>query len=125
MSGRSPAQVGPAARPSYNRVTGRSPVEERNVAGRVEGAIREIDAQGNLITDITSELLAHAPRDESVVVRCDEHETMGLFDTCDGQPDSTLVAVFDAAGRLRLSIVGDSAAMMLGVRVGEKVTVRW
>lgn len=95
------------------------------MAGKVAGAIQSIDSSGNLITDITSEMLAAAPRDESVVVRCDEHETMGLFDTVEGQPEMTLVAVFGEGGKLQITIVGDSAAMMLGVRVGEKVTVKW
>ncbi len=95
------------------------------MAGKVVGAIQSIDSAGNLITDITAAMLTEAPRNESVVVRCDEHETMGLFDTVEGQPEMTLVAVFGEGGKLQIRIVGDSAAMMLGVRVGEKVTVKW
>lgn len=95
------------------------------MAGKVEGAIESIDAHGNLITDITAEMLAGAPRDETVVIRCDEHETMGIFDDPASQPPMTFVAAFGKSGRLELAIVGDSAAMMFGVRPGEKVTVRW
>jgi S-adenosylmethionine hydrolase len=91
----------------------------------VEGAIESIDAQGNLITDITAAMLEAAPRDETVVIRCDEHETMGIFDDPNGQPPMTFVATIGARGCLELAIVGDSAAMMFGVRVGEKVTVAW
>jgi hypothetical protein len=37
----------------------------------------------------------------------------------------TLIARISKAGNLEMGIVGESAAMMLGVRVGEKVVVRW
>ena len=37
----------------------------------------------------------------------------------------TLLAVVGSNGQLELEIVGDSAKLMLGVRVGEKVVVKW
>ena len=80
---------------------------------------------GNLVTDITAEQLRDAPRDESVAVRCDEHETCGIFGRDHGEPESTFLAILDPAGALELEIVGDSASLMLGIRVGEKVVVEW
>jgi S-adenosylmethionine hydrolase len=100
-------------------------VEDSSVAGKVEGKIQAIDAAGNLVTDITRAMLNAAPRDESVVIRCDEHETTGIFEDVAQQPPMTFVATFGQSGNLELTIVGDSAAAMFGVRVGEKVTVRW
>ena len=89
------------------------------------GTIAEIDSVGNLITDITAEQLDGVPRDESVTVAADEHETVGIFSEDHGQPERTLIALLDLAGRLRLVLVGDSAQMMLGLGVGTQVTVRW
>ena len=105
--------------------TGAAAAEGGHVAGKVEGTIQAIDPSGNLLTDITREMLSAAPRDETVVVRCDEHETNGLFDNAADQPPMTFVAAFGPSGNLELVIVGDSAAAMFGVRVGEKVTVQW
>ncbi len=84
-----------------------------------------ITDDGDLVTDITGQQLETVPRDESVSVRCDEHETLGIFSTDHDQPDATFVAVLAADGLLRLAIVGVSAADMLGIRVGEKVIVTW
>jgi S-adenosylmethionine hydrolase len=70
-------------------------------------------------------MLAAAPTDERVSIRCDEHETNGLFTSGADQPPLTLIAVIGQEGVLELSIVADSAAAMLGVRVGEKITVCW
>lgn len=93
--------------------------------GTIHGVVKSIDATGNLVTDIPADSLANAPTDESIRIECDEHETLGLYRAYDAQPPMTLMAVLGQSGHLELVIVGDSAAMMLGVRLGTKVTVRW
>ena len=92
---------------------------------KITGAITEIDCDGNLITDIMAEQLVDAPRDESVTVAADEHETVGIFSEDHDQPEMTLIALLDRVGRLQLVLVGDSAKTMLGIGVGTEVTVRW
>jgi S-adenosylmethionine hydrolase len=99
--------------------------EVRVMANRIEGSVRSIDSFGNLITDITSDMLSAVPRAESTTIRCDEHETAGIYGTYSDQPEMTLIALIGSSGFLELAIVGDSAAAMLGVRVGERVEVRW
>ena len=93
--------------------------------GKIEGSVVAIGETGNLITDITAERLKQVPTDDRTIIRCDEHETNGVFPAKHQQPDATLVAFVSAAGRMELEIVGESASMMLGIRVGEKVTVAW
>ena len=95
------------------------------VTGKIEGSIATISKQGNLVSDISSSQLDGAPRDESVTVRCDEHETNGIFATDHSEPEMTLIALVGESGNLELEIVGDSAKIMLGVAVGEKVVVQW
>ena len=80
---------------------------------------------GNLVTDIPCAALAEAPRDCSVTVRCDEHETVGLFTAGHSEPEMSFLALLGDSGFLELTIVGDSAKIMLGVRVGERVSVQW
>lgn len=100
-------------------------LESSAVPNKITGTITEIDSAGNLITDITAEQLAGVPRDASVAVAAEEHETVGIFAEDHDQPRLTLIALLDLAGRLQLVLVGDSAQMMLGLGVGAKVTVRW
>ncbi|HRX78622.1 MAG TPA: SAM-dependent chlorinase/fluorinase [Pirellulaceae bacterium] len=95
------------------------------MAGRIEGTVVSISESGNLVTDIKADQLADVPRDEQVTVRCDEHETLGIFDINHQQPPFTLIALVGESGCLELEIVTDSAKIMLGVRTGEKVEVRW
>ena len=70
-------------------------------------------------------MLAGVPVDDSVTISCDEHETVGIFTTYADQPEMTLIALVGSSGQLELAIVNDSAAVMLGVGEGTKVTVCW
>jgi S-adenosylmethionine hydrolase len=94
--------------------------------GKIQGTIRSIDSFGNLISDVPAEKLADVPTDpERVRIRCDEHETQGLFRTYGDQPPMTLLAIIGSSGYLELAIVEENASIMLGIRPGTKVTVEW
>jgi S-adenosylmethionine hydrolase len=99
--------------------------EVRILPNKIEGRVRSIDSFGNLVTDITSAMLEGAPTDERTQIHCDEHETQGIFRTYSDQPEMTLMALVGSSGFLELAIVGDSAALMLGVGVGTPVTIQW
>lgn len=92
---------------------------------RIEGQIESVDSFGNLITNISREMLAHAPRDETVSVVCDEHATNGIYTTYAEQPPMTLIALIGSSDQLEMAIVDESAAVMLGVGVGTPVVVSW
>lgn len=92
---------------------------------QISGKVVAISPAGNLVTDISVDRLHGVPRDERVTIRCDEHETQGIFSLDHVQPASTLLAILGADNVLELEIVGDSAAIMLGVRTGEPVIVVW
>jgi S-adenosylmethionine hydrolase len=95
------------------------------LANRIDGQVTAIDSFGNLVTNITRDMLAGVPRDESVGVHCDEHETRGIFSAYAEQPAMTLIALVGSNDCLELAIVDDSAAIMLGVAVGTPVQIRW
>jgi S-adenosyl-L-methionine hydrolase (adenosine-forming) len=120
--GLDPARLGPAV----NNLVELTWPEVVVMPGSVRGSVRSIDSFGNLITDITSDQLHDAPRDpERVRVRCDEHETLGIFNTYGDQPPMTLVALLGSSGYLEIAIVDENAAMMLGVKTGTPVAVEW
>ena len=95
------------------------------MASQIKGEIVSVDSFGNLVTNITRDMLANVPNDERVAIRCDEHETHSIFTTYADQPPMTLVAVIGSKDQLELAIVDDSAKMMLGVGVGTLVEVCW
>jgi S-adenosyl-L-methionine hydrolase (adenosine-forming) len=97
----------------------------QKVANRIEGQVTAVDSFGNLITNITRDMLAGVPTDETVGVFCDEHETRGIFQAYAEQPAMTLIALVGSNDCLELAIVDDSAAIMLGVGVGAPVHVEW
>jgi S-adenosylmethionine hydrolase len=89
------------------------------------GKVIEVDASGNLVTDIPSDRLRGAPTDASLRVVVDEHETYGLYPAQHAQPPMTLVAIAEGNLPLTIVLVDDSASAMLGVRVGAMVEVHW
>ncbi len=92
---------------------------------KVEGKVVSISESGNLVTDIPCAALAEAPHDSRITIRCDEHETVGLFTVGHNEPEMSFLALLAESGFLELTIVGDSAKIMLGIRPGERVTVQW
>lgn len=94
------------------------------MSGKIEGTITSASEAGDLLTDITAGQLADVPRDERVAVACGGHQTIGIYPADHSEPEMTFLAVVDDDG-LRLTIVGDSARIMLGLGVGEAVVVEW
>lgn len=99
--------------------------EAHRMPGKIEGEIVAVDSFGNLISNITEAQLQGVPTGEELQVVCDEHETRGLFRAYADQPPQTLLALVGSNGCLELAIVDESAALMLGLGVGAKVTLRW
>jgi S-adenosyl-L-methionine hydrolase (adenosine-forming) len=99
--------------------------EARVQPARVDGAVIEVDSFGNLITNITSDMLAGRPTDRRACVVCNIFETWGIYHAYGQQASGTLVAVIGSSGRLELAIVRDNAAKRLGVGVGSPVTLAW
>jgi S-adenosylmethionine hydrolase len=92
---------------------------------KIEGKVVAVSPVGNLVTDITEDRLLGAPRDERLSVACDEHITAGIFPPDHHQPPMTFLSLLAEGGSLELAIVDDSAAAMLGIRIGERVVVSW
>jgi S-adenosylmethionine hydrolase len=119
--GLDPARLGPR----QHEIERLDWTEARVAATKIEGSVQSIDSFGNLITDIPAEALAAAPRGEEVAIVCDDHETRGIFNTYADQPEMTLIALVGSSGKLEQAIVGDSAAIMLGITIGTPVTITW
>jgi S-adenosyl-L-methionine hydrolase (adenosine-forming) len=119
--GLSPDKLGPP----LERLVELPWAEVQQVPNRIEGEVIEVDSFGNLITNITRKMLEGVPSGDSVIITCDEHETMGIFATFSDQPPMTLMAHVGSTGRLELAIVDENASAMLGVKVGAPVCVTW
>ncbi len=97
----------------------------RESQSRIDGAVIEVDSFGNLITNITADMLAGRPTDRRACIVCNIYETWGIYPSYAEQASGTLVAVIGSGGRLELAIVRDNAAHRLGIGVGAPVTLAW
>jgi S-adenosyl-L-methionine hydrolase (adenosine-forming) len=92
---------------------------------RIEGEVLEIDSFGNLITNITADMIANRPADHRVCVVFNIYETWGIYHTYGNQLSGTLCAIMGSNNHLELAIVGDNAAQRLGIDIGTPVVLAW
>ncbi len=111
--------------PPLERLTALDWPEPRPSPSRIDGVVIEIDSFGNLITNITADLLAGRPTDRRVCVVCNIYETWGIYQAYAEQPRGMLVALIGSGNRLELALVGDNAARRLSVGLGAAVTLAW
>lgn len=119
------ARVSDLGQPSNRLEQLKAMSEPLQEANRIEGEVAEVDTYGNLITNISAELLNELPRDETLTVHCGEHKTFGLWETYADQPAQTLIALIGSTTMLELAITNGNAAEMLDAKVGETVQVTW
>ncbi len=116
-----PEELGPAvaelARLDWPKV--------RQTAKRIDGMVLEADSFGNLITNITGEMIDTRPTDHRVCIVCNIYETWGIYSAYAEQPEGTLVALIGSTDRLELAVVGDNAAKKLGIPIGAPVVLAW
>lgn len=91
--------------------------------GRIDGQILMIDSFGNLVTNVTVDLLGDFPHDKRTEVTIQGRSIAGISHTYGDHPAGTLVALVGSSGRLEVAIVGGNAARALHAGVGTPVTI--
>jgi S-adenosylmethionine hydrolase len=92
----------------------------------IQGKVIFADAFGNLVTDITADLLGKMgidPCDPSATVIIAGHTITGLSRTFHDPPGGGLRALIGSHGRLEIAVVDGSAAAALGVSGGAPVSI--
>lgn len=90
---------------------------------RVMGEIIAIDSFGNLISNISQDVLAKIGVDDFAMVHCGGRSISGLAATYGRCPPGSLIALIGSSGRLEIAVVNGSAAVALRAEVGDPVTV--
>lgn len=92
----------------------------------VRGRIVFADAFGNLVSDITTDILAEMnalDRQSQVVVSISGHRITGLSRTFHDPPGGGLRALLGSHGRLEVALVDGSAANSLGLSSGTEIVL--
>lgn len=91
----------------------------------VSGQVTELNEAGDLLTDIAVSSCELAPNLLEVKIQIGPHETLGIHPANHNEPEGTLIAIASERGLLDISITGMNISEMLGISVGQKVTVSW
>ncbi len=99
--------------------------EVRLKSDRIEGEVLRIDSFGNLVTNITADMLEGRLTDGRVCIVCNIYETWGIYATYADQLPGMFIALIGSTGHLELAVVSDDAASRLGIPLGAPVSVSW
>ena len=120
--GASPDEFGQTV-PTINALALPVPRPEGN---RIFGLVVFADAFGNLVTDITADILCDigvTPGNPSATVTVAGHTITGLSRTFHDPPGGGLRALIGSHGRLEIALTDGSAAVMLGAQPGAPIVV--
>jgi hypothetical protein len=94
-------------------------------AGFIVGVVLRVDRFGNVVTNIDRQAFARASKAGSLQVGIGDWMTTRLVETYSDLASGEIAALFGSRGCLEVSAREASAARLLGVRRGERVTVTW
>jgi S-adenosylmethionine hydrolase len=98
------------------------PEPARSPSG-IAGQILYLDSFGNLITNISREIVDPIGEPAKLVIDCGGRRIRGVVSTYGAALEGEIVALFDSQGRLEIAKVGGSAARELHISVSEPVQV--
>jgi S-adenosylmethionine hydrolase len=94
------------------------PTVQRTATG-IHGHVRSIDDFGNIISDISRDQLGTQPFE----VRCGGRTIASVVACYGDASDGQLVALVGSNGHLEVAVVGGNAQELLGMEVGDAITV--
>jgi S-adenosylmethionine hydrolase len=97
--------------------------QPKNTDGEIVGSVIWIDDFGNLITNISDDMLANLGFPRSLSVEILDHTIPTISHTYGDQPIGKLIALVGSSGQLEIARVNESAEAMLDANVGAHVIV--
>jgi S-adenosyl-L-methionine hydrolase (adenosine-forming) len=89
----------------------------------IHGQVLSVDSFGNVITNISHDLVDRLGSSAAICVRCAGHTIRGVVRTYGQRDPGTLVALIGSSGLLEMAVVQGHAAQRLRVESGAAVTV--
>lgn len=93
----------------------------------IRGSVIYVDSYGNLVTNISMDLLRENAKDRSfeIVLRNSKYAVTSISEGYNLVPEGDLVAVNNESGFIELAIRNGSAEQLLGMRFGDLVRVEF
>lgn len=95
------------------------------LSNEIMGKVESVDESGRLVSDISNDQVADIPHNESLTVKFGGHATIGLYSPDHEHPTGTMFASLGNSGFVEIEIVGINLSEMLGIKVGESVSLKW
>lgn len=99
--------------------------QPQRAGNRLEGVVEWTDRFGNLITNISADLLSAAKQSPTCKVTCSAAVVAGISMTYGGSPRGSTITLVGSSGKLEVAVVDGNASQKLNVKTGSPIVVEW
>lgn len=103
----------------------RMPFRAASMGDMIRGTVEYIDSYGNVMCNISQTLFNQVGKGREFKIEFARYEIDKISKTYSDVPEGEILALFNAANQLEISMNGDRASSMLNLKLNDSITVRF
>lgn len=103
----------------------RMPFRAATMADMIRGTVEYIDSYGNVMCNITQTLFNQIGKGREFKIEFARYEIFKISKTYNDVPEGEILALFNSADQLEISMNSDRANSMLNLKLNDSITIRF
>ncbi len=103
----------------------RMPFRATTMSDMIRGTVEYIDSYGNVMCNITQSLFNQIGKGREFKIEFARYEILKISKTYNDVPEGEILALFNAADQLEISMNSDRANSMLNLKLNDSITIRF
>lgn len=103
----------------------RMPFRAATMGDMIRGTVEYIDSYGNVMCNITQNLFDQVGKGRGFKIEFARYEILKMSKTYNDVPEGEILALFNSADQLEISMNSDRANSMLNLKLNDSVTIRF
>ncbi|MCX6296104.1 MAG: SAM-dependent chlorinase/fluorinase [Bacteroidetes bacterium] len=103
----------------------RMPFRAASMGDMIRGTVEYIDSYGNVMCNISQALFAQVGKGREFKIEFARYEIFKISKTYNDVPEGEILALFNAANQLEISMNSDRANSMLNLKLNDSITIRF
>ncbi len=118
------AKIEELGKPKENLLE-RMPFRAASMGDMIRGTVEYIDSYGNVMCNITQTLFTQVGKGREFKIEFARYEILKISKTYNDVPEGEILALFNAANQLEISMNSDRANSMLNLKLNDSITIRF
>lgn len=103
----------------------RMPFRAATMGDMIRGTVEYIDSYGNVMCNITQTLFNQVGKGREFKIEFARYEILKISKTYNDVPEGEILALFNSANQLEISMNSDRANSMLNLKLNDSITIRF